>query len=256
MSIQALFSLTGKIALVTGASRGLGLAMARALAEAGALVYINSRNPEALQLAVKAAAADGVSLQPLAFDVEDSDAMAQGIAQLSAQHGGLDIVINNVGIRDRRGMFDLDAEAFQKMLNNHVVATFSLVRAVAPLMQARGGGRIINLLSVAAFRAAPNDSAYIAAKGALAALTRAQAVDLGKWNITVNALAPGAFITETNAALAATEQGRGMVASRTCLGRWGEVDEIAGAALFLASPSASYITGHILVVDGGVLAKY
>lgn len=203
----------------------------------------------------KAEQQQGISLLPLPFDVEDSSAAKQALAQIDASHGGLDILINNVGIRNRRGMFDLDAEAFQKLLNNHVLSAFSMVREAAPLMQKRGGGRIINLLSVVAFRASKNAPAYASAKGALASLTRAQAVDLGEWGITVNALAPGAFVTETNRTTANSKQGQQMVNSRSCLNRWGEVDEIAGAAVFLASAAASYITGQVLAVDGGVLAK-
>jgi gluconate 5-dehydrogenase len=250
------FSLVGKSALITGASRGLGLAMAKGLAQAGATVYINGRNKETLENAVAALLLKGITVKPLAFDVEDEIAADTALRQLENQQGGLDILINNVGIRDRRGMFDLDITAFNRLLNNHVSSTFSLVRRVAATMKNRGSGRIINLVSVAAFRAVPEDTAYITAKGAVAALTRAQAAELGQWGITVNAIAPGGFATETNKAIAESEQGKMMVANRSCLKRWGTTEEITGAAVFLSSPAASYITGHILVVDGGVLAQY
>lgn len=250
----SMFSLAGQVALVTGASRGLGLAMARGLAQAGATVYINSRNHDALKEVAAAASEEGMTLLPLAFDVEDESGVNAAFDKLRVS--GLDILINNVGVRDRRGMFDLDAVAFNALLNNHVTATFSMVRCAAPLMRKRGAGRVINMLSVVAFRASANDTAYVTAKGALASLTRAQAVELGKWNITVNAIAPGAFATATNRAIAGSDQGQLMVNSRTCLQRWGKEDEITGAAVFLASPAASYITGHTLAVDGGVLAQY
>ena len=251
-----MFSLMGKVALVTGASRGLGLAMAKGLAQAGATVYINGRNEAALLAAQSALLAEGVNVLPLAFDVQDDVAADTAISRLEAEHGGLDILINNVGVRDRRGMFDLDVAAFNQLMQNHVTATFSLVRRVAPLMKARDAGRIINMLSVVAFRSSPNDTAYSTAKGALAALTRSQAVELGEFGINVNAIAPGAFVTEVNKAIAGSEQGQTMVSSRSCLKRWGQTEEISGVAVFLASPAASYITGQILVVDGGVLAQY
>ena len=181
------FSLDKKVALVTGASRGLGLAMARGLAQMGAAVYITGRDMDTLRAAASSLVKEGLNVMPLCFDVEDDHAANCAIAEIERQQGGLDILINNVGVRDRRGMFDLDVPAFNSLLNNHVTSVFTLVRRVAPLMKARGGGRVINMLSVVAFRASMNDTAYITAKGALASLTRAQAVELGEAAITVNA---------------------------------------------------------------------
>jgi gluconate 5-dehydrogenase len=133
---------------------------------------------------------------------------------------------------------------------------FVLTRTAAPMMKARGYGRVINMTSIAAYRAAAEDTAYITAKGALTALTRAQASQLGQWGITVNAISPGAFATETNQALSTSPQGQELIKSRSCLARWGAPHEITGAAVFLASPSASYVTGQVLIVDGGVMARY
>lgn len=250
------FDLSGRTALVTGSSAGLGLEIAKALAVAGARVYVNGRNHATLEKLANTLCNQGLEVYPLCFDVEDARAADAALLSVSQAHSALDILINNVGVRNRKGMLALTADELQGLFNNHVTSNYNLVKLSLPLLSNSNQPRIINLLSIAAFRAVPGDIAYITAKGALAALTRAQSVELGEYGITVNGIIPGAFKTETNRALATSEQGKTMVASRSSLKRWGEPEEIAGAAVFLASAAASYVTGHLLAVDGGVLAHY
>jgi gluconate 5-dehydrogenase len=251
------FSLEGKTALVTGASRGLGLAIARALAAAGAQVILNGRSEETLATQVSAIRAAGGSAEALAFDVTDGGEVARAFAQIEAQFRHLDVLINNVGWRDRRTLFEFDLADMRVLLEADLVAPFELARRAAQLMIARAqGGRIINITSIAGPIANDSDAVYTAAKGGLAALTRALAAELGRHDITVNAVAPGFFATEANAALTCDERIDQWLKQRTSLGRWGKPDEVAGAVVFLASSAASYVTGHTLAVDGGYLTHF
>jgi gluconate 5-dehydrogenase len=250
------FGLSGQIALVTGAGRGLGLEVAKALAAAGALVLLNGRRAEALNSAVAAIEASGGRARAAAFDVTDADAVERSFADILAQHGRLDVLVNNVGRRDRRALFDFPLEDVRTLLEVDLVAPFQLSREAAKLMIAAKSGRIINITSIAGPLAGPGDTPYTVAKGGLEALTRALAAELGVHGITVNAIAPGFFATEANAELVAQTSVASWLRQRTSLGRWGEPKEIAGAAVFLASPAASYITGQILAVDGGYLAHF
>ena len=243
-------SLEGRIALVTGAARGLGFAIAQRLVRAGASVWLNGRDRAALG---DAADRIGGDARVLAFDIGDDDATAAAFETLAED--GLDILVNNVGQRDRRSLAQLRREDMAAMLATNLVAPFDLARRAVPLMEARGYGRIVNITSIAA-EIARGDVLYTASKGGLAALTRAFAAELGGTGITVNAVAPGYFATEANEEMSTDPGIAQHLERRTSLGRWGDPGEIGGAVAFLASPEASYITGHTLAVDGGYLTHF
>lgn len=243
-------SLEGRIALVTGAARGLGFAIAQRLARAGASVWLNGRDRAALD---DAADRIGSDARVLAFDIGDDDATAAAFETLAED--GLDILVNNVGQRDRRSLAQLRREDMAALLATNLVAPFDLARRAVPLMEARGYGRIVNITSIAA-EIARGDILYTASKGGLAALTRAFAAELGGTGITVNAVAPGYFATEANEEMSTDPGIAQHLERRTSLGRWGDPGEIGGAVAFLASSEASYITGHTLAVDGGYLTHF
>lgn len=252
-----MFSLAGRTAIVTGSGRGLGLEIARALAAQGAHVALNGRDAAALQAGVDSIRAAGGSAEACPFDVADTPAMLAALDHLDATRGGVNIVVNNVGIRDRRNTLDFGLDDIRRMLEVNLVAPFALAQEMARRMvAAKRGGRIINVTSIAGPIANVNDAAYTAAKGGLAALTRAMAADLGKHGINVNGVAPGFFATETNAGFLADQGVTRILERRTSLGRWGQPPEIAGAVVFLASDAASYVTGEIIAVDGGYLAHF
>lgn len=242
--------LAGRVALVTGAARGLGFEIAARLVERGAHVWLNGRDETALN---HAAERIGERATILPFDIGDNDATADAFALIAK--GGLDILVNNVGQRDRRPLADLERADMAMMLATNLVAPFDLARRAVPLMRARGSGRIVNVTSIAA-DIARGDVLYTASKGGLAALTRALAAELGRDRITVNAVAPGYFATEANEEMAEDPAIAEHLARRTSLGRWGQPGEIAGAVAFLCSDEASYITGQTLAVDGGYLTHF
>ncbi|HEV7322498.1 MAG TPA: SDR family oxidoreductase [Ensifer sp.] len=248
-----MFDLTGKTALVTGGGRGLGLEMAKALAKAGGTVVINGRNREALEAVRVLVAGDGIALNIAEGDVS-TDA-EEIVAAAVKGTGQLDILLHAVGERDRRGTDAMDPASFAEVLNKDLTAAYAMARAALPYLRRSSAGRLIFVTSIAASAARSGDPAYTAAKGGLDALTRSLAVELGSDTLTVNAIAPGWFATETNAALAADPGLQAFVDVRIPLKRWGRPEEIAPAAVFLASPAASFVNGTTITVDGGMTVQ-
>lgn len=242
------FDLTGRTALVTGAGRGIGLAIAKGLAQAGARVIINGRDEE-----VAYSAAQGINnAAAMAFDITNSKSVETAFQKIEQ----LDILINNVGVRDRKPIDDFTLDDFRALLDANLVSAFDLSRHAAKQMKAKSKGRIINVTSIVGQVAHPGDAIYTATKAALGGLTLAMAAEYGPHGITVNAIAPGYVATETNASMIADPVNTEFLKNRTALGRWAEPEELAGAATFLASDAASYITGHVLTVDGGFTAHF
>jgi gluconate 5-dehydrogenase len=245
-----MFSLAGRIALVTGASRGLGFAMAKALAENGAEVIVNARDGAALGEAAKE-----IGAEAMAFDVADGTAAQAALADIARRHGRLDILVNNAGVQHRVPLTEWTDEDFERVIAVNLSACFRLARDAARAMLPNKFGRIINTGSVAAILGRPTIHAYVAAKAGLHGLTRSMAAELGRHGITVNALAPGYFATELNTALLRDKTFTQWVEKRTPAGRWAKPEEIGGAVVFLASDAAAYVNGHVLAVDGGLSAS-
>lgn len=246
-----LFDLTGRRALVTGSSQGIGFALAKGLAEAGAKVILNGR--DAAKLAAAAAQIPGA--EALAFDATDHDAVRSEIDEFELSGRPVDILVNNAGTQFRSPLEDFPADAFERLLQANVASVFHVGQAVARHMIGRGRGKIINIASVQTALARPGIAPYTATKGAVGNLTKGMATDWAKHGLQCNAIAPGYFDTPLNAALVADPAFSAWLEKRTPAGRWGKVEELVGACVFLASDASSFVNGHILYVDGGITAS-
>jgi gluconate 5-dehydrogenase len=249
---MGLFDLSGRVALVTGSSKGIGFALARGLASFGARVVLNGRDQAALERARDQLAEEGHAVVLSRFDVTDQSAVVDAVAAVEADVGPVDILINNAGMQHRTPLEQFPADMWRKLLDTNVTSAFLVGQALAQRMIPRRRGRIVNVCSVQSELARTNIAPYTTTKGALKMLTKGMATDWGRHNIQVNGLAPGYFKTELNAALVADEAFSAWLTARTPAGRWGDVEELVGAAVFLASDAASFVNGTILYVDGGI----
>ncbi|MFB0516556.1 MAG: SDR family oxidoreductase [Candidatus Neomarinimicrobiota bacterium] len=252
--MQDLFSLEGRTALITGSSRGIGYTLARGLGRAGAIVILNGRDEDRLMNAVSELKVEGLNASGYAFDVRDSAAIRKQIENIRQDVGDIDILVNNAGIQIRAPMEEFGEADWHKILDINLTGAFLVSRTVVAGMIQRKAGKIINICSIQSELARPNIAPYSAAKGGLKMLTRAMATEWGKYNIQANGLAPGYFRTELTKPLYENEKFDAWLCSRTPANRWGEPEELIGAAVFLASKASDYVNGHILYVDGGMLA--
>lgn len=249
-----LFDLSGKTALVTGSSMGIGLALAKGLADAGARIVLNARDATRLEAASDQLRNGGAKVDTLVFDVTDSVSVRTAIDGYENERG-IDILINNAGMQHRDPLEDFEIEAFDHLMRTNVNSAFYVGQAVARHMIARGAGRIINIASVQTALARPGIAPYTASKGAIANLTKGMATDWAKHGLNCNAIAPGYFDTPLNAALVADATFSEWLEKRTPAGRWGEVEELVGAAVFLSSAASSFVNGQTIFVDGGITAS-
>ena len=251
MSLK-IFDLTGKLALVTGSSQGIGLAMAEGLAAAGAEVVLNGRNRDKLARAVSELKAKGCKAHGLDFDVTDGESVAAAVASIEKDIGAIDILFNNAGMQFRTPLEDFPPEKFRELLRVNVESVFLTGQAVARFMIKRGKGKIINIGSVQSELGRPGIAPYTTTKGAVKMLTKGMCADWARHGIQVNAIGPGYFKTPLNQALVDNPEFSAWLEKRTPAGRWGNVEELVGAAVFLASDASSFINGHMLYVDGGI----
>lgn len=255
MAAHQLFDITGRIALVTGSSRGIGRALARGLAQAGAVVVLNGRTPAALAATRdELIAATGGDVRVQAFDVTDPAAVERGVARIEDEVGPLEIVVNNTGAQHRAPLVDFADSDWYRLLETNLTSAFLVGRAAARRMAPRGHGKIINVCSVQSETVRPGIAPYSATKGGLKQLTKGMCADLGPSGIQVNGLGPGYFDTELTSALVADETFTAWIRGRTPAGRWGNTEDLVGAAIFLSSSASDFVSGQILYVDGGMLS--
>ena len=247
-----LFALKSRVALVTGSSQGIGLALARGLAAAGAHVVLNGRDAVKLEAARKEMAAQGHAVSAFACDVTDEAAVDTGVARIEREAGPIAILVNNAGMQFRTPLEDFPAEKWRELMRVNVESAFLVGKAVARGMIARHAGKIINICSVQSELGRPSIAPYTATKGAIKMLTKGMCADWAKHGIQINAIGPGYFKTPLNQALVDNPEFSSWLEKRTPAGRWGDVGELVGAAIFLASDASSFVNGHILYVDGGI----
>lgn len=248
------FDLSGRLALITGSSAGIGLALAQGLAGAGAAVVLNARRADKLQAAADALRAQGATVHALDFDVTDATAVAAAVARIEAEIGAIDILVNNAGMQKRAPLQDFEQADWQQLMRTNLDSVFIVGQAVARHMIPRSRGKIINICSVQSELGRPNIAPYTATKGAVKMLTKGMAIDWGPHGLQVNGLGPGYFKTELNQALVDNPEFSAWLVGRTPSRRWGDVEDLVGAAVFLASDASRFVNGHILYVDGGVTA--
>ena len=249
-----MFNLDGRVALVTGSSQGLGYAIARGLAGAGATLVINGRDAGKVASAADALRSEGHKVFEAPFDVTDPRAVDAGVDRIEREAGPIDILLNNAGIQKRMPLEDFPDDGWRDVMKTNLDSVFYVSRAVAQKMIPRRRGVIVNTCSVMSELGRPTIVPYTASKGAVKMMTKGMAAEWGKHGIRVNGIGPGYFATEMNTALVNDEKFSGWVSARTPLGRWGNPDELVGAAVYLSSDAASFVTGHVLYVDGGMTA--
>jgi gluconate 5-dehydrogenase len=255
--IQELFDLKDKVVLVTGGTHGIGMAVGTVLGKAGAKICVNDLSEDALAKAKEAYAAEGIDAYTLVFNVTDEAAVDAGISKIEAEVGTIDILVNNAGIIKRIPILDMPVEDYKQVIDVDLVAPFIVGKRVAPGMIKKGAGKIINMCSMMSVYGRNSVSAYASAKGGLKLLTSNMCCEWAKHNIQVNGIGPGYIATAQTAPI--REGGHpfnDLVMMRTPAGRWGEPEDIGNAALFLASKASQFVNGHILYVDGGILANF
>ncbi len=248
------FDLAGRTALVTGSSQGLGLTLARGLAEAGANVVLNARSVDRLEVAADTLRKDGVSVHTSAFDVTDSRQIGEAMTRLAERVPAIDILVNNAGIHRRAALEQMDESQWREVIDTNLTSAFLVTRALVPSMIARRRGKIVNVCSVMSELGRASTGNYAAAKGGLKMLTRAMATEWAKHNIQVNGIGPGYFLTDLTRPLADNPEFNRWICARTPAGRWGDPEELVGAAVFLTSSASNFVNGHVIYVDGGLLA--
>ena len=253
-SILKKFDLTGRVALITGSSAGIGFALARGLAQAGAIIILNARNLDKLEHAAVQLRDEGATVHTAPFDVTSGDEVTAAINRIEEDIGAIDILVNNAGMQRRAPLEQFPEAQWHELMRTNVDSVFLVGQAVARYMIVRKRGKIINICSVQSELGRPNIAPYTASKGAVKMLTKGMAIDWGQYGIQVNGLGPGYFKTELTEALVKNEEFSSWLIGRTPSRRWGDVEDLVGSAIFLASAASDFVNGHILYVDGGVTA--
>ncbi|MFM7005207.1 MAG: SDR family oxidoreductase [Limnohabitans sp.] len=254
MTVLSTFQLNGKLALITGSSAGIGFALARALGEAGAHVVINGRNSQKVSVAVQTLKSEGLNVSASVFDVTDAQSVITAVNDIETQLGAIDILVNNAGMQIRGPLHEYKDDDWQTLMRTNLDSVYYVGKTVAQKMIPRGRGKIINICSVQSELGRPGIAPYTASKGAVKMFTKGMAIDWGPFGIQVNGIGPGYFKTELNQKLVDDPQFSSWLVGRTPSRRWGDVEDLGGAAVFLASDASKFVNGHILYVDGGVTA--
>ena len=254
MTVLSTFQLNSKLALITGSSAGIGFALARALGEAGAHVVINGRNSQKVSAAVQTLKSEGLNVSASVFDVTDAQSVSTAVNDIETQLGAIDILVNNAGMQIRGPLHKYKDDDWQTLMRTNLDSVYYVGKTVAQKMIPRGRGKIINICSVQSELGRPGIAPYTASKGAVKMFTKGMAIDWGPFGIQVNGIGPGYFKTELNQKLVDDPQFSSWLVGRTPSRRWGDVEDLGGAAVFLASDASKFVNGHILYVDGGVTA--